>query len=123
VGESVGRPVGGGDVTAPKVGDRVRVEFEGVVRWINSDDWLFGVELPHGGVHAFSPGLFPYVEVLSPPEPDYVEGSWYLSDNGDVYQYRSRSQSLGWYSPGLGCCVPRDFPPRPLVRLVPEGQP
>ncbi len=102
---------------ALKVGDPVRIpERDGVVTMVCADDGKFGV------LHGDSPGLpntyaldaFP-VEVLTPAEPEYANGSTYVDANGARFL---RTPDSEWYDYSDGAIEDDDYPTRPLTLEV-----
>jgi len=97
----------------PKVGDRVRIPArEGVVTYIATD----GCYVTHDDKSSNSYQAHVPIEILPPPEPEYVIGDWYRTIGNHVYR---RIQG-GWMSP-YGGVMQLDEPiRRSLVHLVPE---
>lgn len=95
----------------PKTGDRVKVEYEGVVDYASKTGRrLVTLKREDGRTIAISPQ---FVTVI---EPAYVTGKMYVDANGTFYLRRAG----GWILAVAGEHRHHDFPVRPLRKLVPE---
>lgn len=105
-----------------RTGDRVRVEFEGVVGWVPSTGdncWDIEVRLPNGVTTYVR---HEHVTVLAPPEPDYDANAVYIDADGDVFRrVYVDADVLRWRDTIDGRLKPEDYPTRPLRKLVPEA--
>jgi hypothetical protein len=108
---------------ATKVGDRVRVPArEGVVTLVQYE--YIVVEHNSGTRVGYSRDLASDIEVLPPPEPEYVADSYYLANDERGASRTVWVRTIGgcWRRPGETTVYDHEVPTRPLVRLVPEGQ-
>jgi len=112
-------------MTEPKIGDRVKVEYEGIVRRVTSSftvpggDELVRIELSDGSSRTTRASLVTVIE------PIYVPGEVYQAADG-LKWLRLRGPNILWRPLDTNRFLPRqqdvghDFPKRPLVKLVPE---
>lgn len=100
-----------------KVGQRVRVTYEGTITAVHEDDWLI-VRDGHGANHH---GVRPeYAEIITPPPP-YVDGTLYADRAGTRLYYRADGykNGPGWsYSPNSPHVYPYGNAQRPLRRVI-----
>lgn len=98
-------------MSTPKTGDRVKVEYEGVVQSANKTGRrLVNIQREDGRVIAISPQ---FVTVI---EPEYETNTMYVDRHGIFYL---RGDGF-WIFAATGQHYDHDRPHRPLRKLVPE---
>lgn len=100
-------------MNAPKVGDRVRVQYEGEVVHELDEDGDYGIT-PDGAVLPF----FARAEHVTIIEPKFSEGDVVIDADHDVFQLGLNGE---WLEMGCEMRWAFDYPTRPLRRLVPES--
>lgn len=101
-------------------GDRVRVEYEGVVTNVRRG--------PHSGRTIITTrregddrAVGVYAEYVTVIEPVYEKGAVYQDAAGELYYRLSRTNPVvPWRHVGTGQVRTEDHPVRPLRKLVPE---
>jgi hypothetical protein len=102
-----------------KIGDYVRVTYEGKVSSINEITGSFVLnasESSHGGSHRYCSLKHVSVEVVERP---YEDGAYYVDADGDVFRYNSNYPDGPWN--GNDGVFAFDYPERPLEKLVRES--
>ena len=101
-----------------KIGDRVKVEYEGVVRRFSYGDTVIVVRDEDGKTTV---PLRPYCTLI---EPAYEVGAVYQDAVGRLYYRRAGTnpggRPLPWKCVAGGLNYHDGHPVRPLVKLVPE---
>lgn len=98
----------------PRKGDRVRVEFDGVVCCVSSSGRV------HIGESGGTSTTYVLPEHLTPIEPEYEPGTWYWPAGLIPSRPIRRNTSGTWWLPGYGN-LSHDVPARPLRRMTVEG--
>lgn len=112
--------------TKPKVGDKVRVTSEGVVKrelsvstYVNervSGKDRFSVETSDGKLRLLlwppSPGTT--IEII---EPAYVEGGVYLDADGDLFVYKGEVLFIVHQHDGHEAQVEDNYPTKPVLKI------
>lgn len=106
----------------PQVGEKVRVTYEGVAQGPAAvSQRAVRVRTSKQTHVAYLDDPSYTVETI---EPEYKPGALYQDAHGEIFQYSEFNGDRPWSKIGTfsaaGRSVPRDYPVRPLVKLVPE---
>lgn len=105
-------------MTDIRVGDEVKLTFSGEATRVGGD--VVTLKGGDGCNRLFVSSIYD-VEVTKRAEPEYVQGAYYMGDDGVLYQHDTWGWP-GWFKWG-GERVDFDTPKRPLRRMRPEALP
>lgn len=102
-------------------GDVIKVTRVGTVKGVSRGSDYQAVTFQQKGVPPIGIKGTDTVEIIRKAEPEYVQGAYYMADDGVIYQRVSDRDLNGWFKWG-GELVNLNCPKRPLRRMIPQDQ-
>lgn len=101
-----------------KIGDRIKVSFEGEVHSVDSAGNVFVKSQDDYTQRFYAPSASTGHITVEVIEPEYEHGAIYMDADGDVFRWTA-TDNFPWKS-FAGDRFPRDYPTKPIQKMVPE---